>query len=1031
MLGLALAASRFFGTAALIGLLSALTGCWDGSSTGQSVSAAHRLESISLSPPDTSLAAGLTQQLTATGVFSDGSKQNISSSVTWTSSQTAIASISGSGTATGLSSGPTTITAAAAGIAGTTTLTVTAAHLVSIGITPAAPTIALGTTETLHATGVYSDNSIHDVTDTVSWKSATPTVATVSSSGQAAGSGVGKTLVTASLGGMMSPAITLKVTGAALVLIAVTPAIATLANGTQQQFTATATFSDGSTQDVSGSAAWNSAASSVATIGSNGLANATGIGSASITAALGGVTSPAARLSVSAATLVSIAVTPAVPSLALGLNEQLTATGIFTDGSTQDLTSSVTWTSSATTVADISSGLTTSGLVTGHVVGSTNITATLGAVSSAPVALTVTAATLVSIGVTPGAPGVALGTGEQFTATGIYTDHSTQDLSTAATWVSSPGSVASISNAAGYNGLATALAVGGTTITAVLGSITSNPVTLTVTPATLVSIGVTPGAPGVALGTGEQFTATGIYTDHSTQDLTTTATWASSPGSVASISNAAGHQGSAIALAVGSTTITAAVGSVTSSPVTLTVTPATLVSIGVTPGTPGIALGTAEQFTATGIYTDNSTQDLTTTATWASSPGSAASISNAAGYQGSATALAVGSTTITAAVGSVTSSPITLTVTPATLVSIGVTPGAPGVALGTGEQFTATGIYTDNSTQDLTTTATWASSSVPVASISNAAGYQGLATSLTVGSTTITAVSGSITSNAVTLTVSAATLVSIAFTPAAPSIAAGTQQQFLATGTYTDNSTQDLTTAATWASSSVSVASISNAAGYNGVASALTAGSTTISAVSGSITSNPVTLTVSAATLVSIAVTPAAPSIAAGTEQQFIATGSYSDSSTQDVTTQVVWASDTPGVATISNASGSQGLASSAASGTAQISAMLGSVASAPITLTVTSATLVSLEFVHPPLTWRLGSTLSPEYEVFGIYTDGSIQSSMTSVTWTSSDTTVATISNAGGSIGVATVLTTGTTDITAAVGSITATTSLVVLPAI
>jgi trimeric autotransporter adhesin len=849
MLGLALAASRFFGTAALIGLLSALTGCWDGSSTGQSVSATHRLESISLSPPDTSLAAGLTQQLTATGVFSDGSKQNISSSVTWTSSQTAIASISGSGTATGLSSGPTTITAAAAGIAGTTTLTVTAAHLVSIGITPAAPTIALGTTETLHATGVYSDNSIHDVTDTVSWKSATPTVATVSSSGQAAGSGVGKTLVTASLGGMMSPAITLKVTGAALVLIAVTPAIATLANGTQQQFTATATFSDGSTQDVSGSAAWNSAASSVATIGSNGLANATGIGSASITAALGGVTSPAARLSVSAATLVSIAVTPAVPSLALGLNEQLTATGIFTDGSTQDLTSSVTWTSSATTVADISSGLTTSGLVTGHVVGSTNITATLGAVSSAPVALTVTAATLVSIGVTPGAPGVALGTGEQFTATGIYTDHSTQDLSTAATWVSSPGSVASISNAAGYNGLATALAVGGTTITAVLGSITSNPVTLTVTPATLVSIGVTPGAPGVALGTGEQFTATGIYTD--------------------------------------------------------------------------------------------------------------------------------------------------------------------------------------NSTQDLTTTATWASSSVPVASISNAAGYQGLATSLTVGSTTITAVSGSITSNAVTLTVSAATLVSIAVTPAAPSIAAGTQQQFLATGTYTDNSTQDLTTAATWASSSVSVASISNAAGYNGVASALTAGSTTISAVSGSITSNPVTLTVSAATLVSIAVTPAAPSIAAGTEQQFIATGSYSDSSTQDVTTQVVWASDTPGVATISNASGSQGLASSAASGTAQISATLGSVASAPITLTVTSATLVSLEFVHPPLTWRLGSTLSPEYEVFGIYTDGSIQSSMTSVTWTSSDTTVATISNAGGSIGVATVLTTGTTDITAAVGSITATTSLVVLPAI
>ena len=50
----------------------------------------------------------------------------------------------------------------------------------------------------------------------------------------------------------------------------------------------------------------------------------------------------------------------------------------------------------------------------------------------------------------------------------------------------------------------------------------------------------------------------------------------------------------------------------------LTVTAATLVSIGVTPADPSIADGTAQQFTATGVYSDASTQDLTAQVTWSS-----------------------------------------------------------------------------------------------------------------------------------------------------------------------------------------------------------------------------------------------------------------------------------------------------------------------------------------------------------------------------------------------------------------------------
>src|SRR5207248_1928375 len=100
--------------------------------------------------------------------------------------------------------------------------------------------------------------------------------------------------------------------------------------------------------------------------------------------------------------------------------------------------------------------------------------------------------------------------------------------------------------------------------------------------------------------------------------------------------------------------------------------------------------------------------------------------------------------------------------------------------------------------------------------------------------------------------------------------------------TYTDSSTQNLTSQVTWASGTTSVATITTA----GLATGVAAGTSTISASLNGITGSTV-LTVSAAALQSIAVTPANPSIAKGLTQQFTATGTYTDSSTQNLTGQV------------------------------------------------------------------------------------------------------------------------------------------------
>ncbi|MBE0540497.1 MAG: DUF4082 domain-containing protein [Verrucomicrobia bacterium] len=85
---------------------------------------APALASIAVTPASATIANGATQQFTTTGRFTDGSSQNLSSQVTWNSSDTAVATINSAGLATGVSGGTTTISASLNGIPGFATLNV-------------------------------------------------------------------------------------------------------------------------------------------------------------------------------------------------------------------------------------------------------------------------------------------------------------------------------------------------------------------------------------------------------------------------------------------------------------------------------------------------------------------------------------------------------------------------------------------------------------------------------------------------------------------------------------------------------------------------------------------------------------------------------------------------------------------------------------------------------------------------------------------------------------------------------------------
>jgi hypothetical protein len=301
--------------------------------------------------------------------------------------------------------------------------------------------------------------------------------------------------------------------------------------------------------------------------------------------------------------LKDLAITPVDPSIAKATQQPFVATGTFSDSSTQDLTNQVTWASSNTTVATITSG----GLATGLSAGTTNISATFGGLSDS-VTLVVTNATLVSIALSPLDASIAKRTSVAYTATGTFSDSSIADITTQVTWTTGDAALVTIAT----GGIATGVSAGTTTVTASLSGV-SQSTNLTATNATLVSIAVTPANARAPIGVQVAYTAIGTFSDNTTQNLTTTATWASSNTNVAKISNRAGTRGVATVRAADTTTISATFGGKTGS-TTLTCTGATLVSIAVTPNPLTLAVGQTRQMTAIGTYSDSTTVDLTSQA---------------------------------------------------------------------------------------------------------------------------------------------------------------------------------------------------------------------------------------------------------------------------------------------------------------------------------------------------------------------------------------------------------------------------------
>jgi Bacterial Ig-like domain (group 2) len=310
--------------------------------------------------------------------------------------------------------------------------------------------------------------------------------------------------------------------------------------GTSQQFTATAWFSDGSKSDVTNFAAWNSSQPNVATFQAAGAASTKAVGKTSISAAYQSVNG-FSTLTVNSAALVSLSVGPQSPSLTPQHSIQLNATGTFTDGSTQDLTSAVTWSSGAATVVTI----TDSGLATAHGLGTATITASSNNINAANT-MTVVPPTLDSLVITPAGTTIPLGESLQLGAIGKYNDGSTRDLTKSVAWISSNATIIGVNS----SGLATASTFGGVTVTVTSGKV-EFATQFQVGAPVAVAISVEPESSVVELGGNEQLKALAQFSDGTTEDLTASAIWRSLNPAIAGIS----APGMVVAREIGEATI--------------------------------------------------------------------------------------------------------------------------------------------------------------------------------------------------------------------------------------------------------------------------------------------------------------------------------------------------------------------------------------------------------------------------------------------------------------------------------------------
>ena len=351
-----------------------------------------------------------------------------------------------------------------------------------------------------------------------------------------------------------------------------------------------------------------------------------------------------------------------------------------------------------------------------------------------------------------------------------------------------------------------------------------------------------------------------------------------------------------------------------------------------------------------------------------------------------------------------------------------VTPKVNSVPMGFELQLKAEKLYKTGLVVDVTSAdeISWSSSDESIASVDS----NGLVSAKSsAGSVTVTA-SGTFNGiefkDSATVEVTDAEITSVSVEPKSAEIPVGFTKAFSASAAFTDGQSLNITNylSTDWSSSNPYVATVTNTGGEKGIAEGGLTGTTSITAsILGY--SDDAELEISDATITSFSILPKQESMPIGLIQAFSAVITLSNGDSIDVTNddRITWVSSNRNIAIVSNDAPNKGVAKGVGLGSVEISAsgsFNGQQVNDAVVFEVGSEVAISLEVLPESKTIPVGMTAS--YKALVTFSDGMVLdiTDDSSVSWSSSNSDRATVSNSEVDKGTVTALELGKVGITA-----------------
>ncbi|MBG9943652.1 Ig-like domain-containing protein [Brevibacillus formosus] len=739
---------------------STITATYMGKPVVVGVNVTKKVKALTTEDQTLNVRIGSTANVKLTAVYSDGTTEDVTTKADWSIDNPAIATVV-NGAIKGLNSGSGTVTAKFGSQSTTISVNVEIAHRLEPSKNQVS--LLLNGEEKIKLKAIFPDGSVtEDVSDKADWSSDNTAVADALK-GTIKAYGAGTATITAKYG---TKTATIKVDVDTTQKLELNKQNIFMNVGKEEDIELKATYANnGGSTVVNDKAEWSSDREDVAYY-SNGKIHAVKSGEAVITAKYG---NKSVQVRVDVEVPRSLYIVPAYLTMKSGSTKDVIVNASFANGTSEDITSKVEWSSDNADVV-FASGKT----VSAYKAGTANVTAKYGG-KTATLVVDVDVPQNLTADITTVA--IPVGGAKQVTVKASYPDGSSaEDVTQKVVWSSSAPNVASV-----RQGLITGVSTGAATVTATYGTRTVN---------ISVSVGVmqtlTVDKKKIVLGNGKSETVklTAAYADGTTKDVTDTATWSTASAAVAEVMN-----GKITATGAGKTTVT---GTFDGKSVTIAVEVDQATNLSVDPRMLILNVNESKDIKLSATNSAGNSDNVTNDAEWSSSSLKVADVVN-----GRVTGLSNGRATITAKYGGKS---ISIPVEVGIVSKLEANKRFVSTKSNSNVQVSLTATFSDGRTMDVTNLADWKTSNYKVADVT-----KGLVSGRAYGKATVTA---RYNDKSVSIPVDVDTLKYLKTDVVQLVMSKGETKQVKAIATYMDGSEQDVSKPALWTTSRLLVADV-------------------------------------------------------------------------------------------------------------------------------------------------------------------------------------------------------------------------------